>query len=77
MDGVDGRDAVVADADQVGAHAVVAGEGVGGMPAPADRLVAFRPLMACSLAFACPGHGEVAGEQPDLFCAVVAALRRS
>ncbi len=62
MDGVDGANAVVAGADQIGAAAAVGGEGGQCVPVAGDDLMsfgAFEGLLGCVVG---PGHGEVSGE---------------
>jgi hypothetical protein len=74
VDCVDGADAVVAGADQVGATATVVGESGQRVPVARDGLVSFGAFEGLFTGVVCPGHGEVSGEGPDLFGFVVEAL---
>src|SRR5258708_36244327 len=49
-----------------GVSAAVAGEGGQSMPVPGDRPMPLGPLDGLLAGAAGPGHGEVAGGQPDL-----------
>ena len=66
MDGVDGADAVVVGADEVGADAAVVGECGEGVPVAGDGLMSFGAFEGLFTGVVGPGHGEVAGEGPDL-----------
>jgi hypothetical protein len=67
VDGVDGADAVVAGADQVGAAAAVVGESDQRVPVAGDGLMSFGAFEGLLTGVVGPGHGEVSGEGPDLF----------
>ena len=73
MDGVDGADAVVTGADQVGVAVAVVGGCGEGVPVAGDGLMSFGAFEGLFTGVVCPGHGEVSGEGPDLFGFVVEA----
>jgi hypothetical protein len=70
---VDGANAVVAGADQVGAAAAVVGDGGQCVLVAGDGLMWFGAFEGLFAGVVRPGHGEVAGEGPDLVGFVVEA----
>ena len=66
-DGVECGDAVGGGGVEVAAQAAPAAEGGQGMPVTGHCLVPFRGFRSALRDVICPAHGEVSGEQEDLF----------
>jgi hypothetical protein len=77
VDGLDGADAVVAGADQVGADLAVPAGGGQGVPVAGDLLVEFWVFECAFAGVVGPGHGEVVAPQPDLVGLVLPGGRRA